>query len=159
MHRHRRSGQTEPIWGRPWSFYAGVGSPPLIGLTVSMLLSNYLGLSKPQCVSVSIETCYQNTGVALTVALSSFHGETQVLRWKNCGNRRDFGWEVAHEAVSRRPPISLDVIVARTLMYTRDAKVWDLSIVQGLLSVAPCRTVAIRNCSSLCTTRCRCPCE
>jgi hypothetical protein len=26
---------------------------------------------------VSIETCYQNTGVALTVALSSFHGETQ----------------------------------------------------------------------------------
>lgn len=26
---------------------------------------------------MSIETCYQNTGVALTVALSSFHGETQ----------------------------------------------------------------------------------
>jgi len=30
-----------------------VGSPPLIGLIVSMLLSNYLGLPKPQCVSVS----------------------------------------------------------------------------------------------------------
>jgi hypothetical protein len=29
-------------------------------------------------------------------------------------NVRDFGWEIAHEAVSRRPPISLSTIVART---------------------------------------------
>jgi hypothetical protein len=43
---------------------------------------------------------------------------------------RDFGWEIAHEAVSRRPPISLSTIVARTRMYTHAAKVWDLSIVQ-----------------------------
>jgi hypothetical protein len=27
---------------------------------------------------------------------------------------RDFGWEIAHGAVSRRPPISFDTIVART---------------------------------------------
>jgi hypothetical protein len=33
---------------------------------------------------------------------------------------------LAHEAVSRRPPISLDTIVARTHMYTYDAKVWDV---------------------------------
>ena len=31
-----------------------------------------------------------------------------------------FGWEVAHAAVSRRPPVSL---------YTYAASVWDLSIV------------------------------
>jgi hypothetical protein len=42
---------------------------------------------------------------------------------------RDFGWEVAPAFVSRRPPISLDTIVARTHMYTYAAKVWDLSIV------------------------------
>jgi hypothetical protein len=41
----------------------------------------------------------------------------------------DFGWEMAHAAVSRRPPISLDVIVARTNMYTHTAEVWDSSIV------------------------------
>jgi hypothetical protein len=52
-----------------------------------------------------------------------------------------FGWEIAHEAVSRRPPISLDTIVARTHMYTCTAKVWDLSIVQGPFSVAPCQTL------------------
>jgi hypothetical protein len=39
-------------------------------------------------------------------------------------NGGDFGWEVAHEAVSRRPPISLCTIVARTEGYTYAAKVW-----------------------------------
>jgi hypothetical protein len=45
-------------------------------------------------------------------------------------NARDFGWEVAHGAVSRRPPISLYTTVARTHMYTYDAKLCDVSIVQ-----------------------------
>jgi hypothetical protein len=48
----------------------------------------------------------------------------------------DFGWEIiAHAAVSRRPPISLYTIVARTHMYTYDAKVWDLPSFKD-----PCRT-------------------
>jgi hypothetical protein len=59
---------------------------------------------------------------------------------------RDFGWEIAHEAVSRRPPISLYTIAARPRMYTYAVGVWDLSIVQGPFSVAPCQTFAtIRN--------------
>jgi hypothetical protein len=51
---------------------------------------------------------------------------------------RDFGWEITHQAVSRRPPISLHTMVARTHMHTYDANVWDLSLVQGPFSVAPC---------------------
>jgi hypothetical protein len=53
-------------------------------------------------------------------------------------NGRDFGWAIAHGAVSRRPPISLYTIVARTRMYTYDAQVWDFSLVQGPFAVAPC---------------------
>jgi hypothetical protein len=56
-------------------------------------------------------------------------------RWKRVrtANRdvRDFGWEIAHAAVSRRPPISLSRIVPRTEGYTHNATVWDSSIVQG----------------------------
>jgi hypothetical protein len=52
-----------------------------------------------------------------------------------------FGWEVAHAAVSRRPPISLDTIVTRTEGNTYDVTVWDLSLVQGPFSVAPCQTL------------------
>jgi hypothetical protein len=53
---------------------------------------------------------------------------------------------VAHGAVTRRPPISLDTMVPRTGGYAYDVGVWDLSIVQGPFSVAPCQTLeSIRN--------------
>jgi hypothetical protein len=58
---------------------------------------------------------------------------------------RDFGREIAHGAVSRRPPISLYTVVARTHMYTYAAKVWDLSIIQGPVSVAPRQTLINNN--------------
>jgi hypothetical protein len=44
-------------------------------------------------------------------------------------NVRDFGWVIAHAAVSRRPPISLSTMVARTGGYTYEVGVWVLSIV------------------------------
>ena len=45
---------------------------------------------------------------------------------------------------SRRPPISLDTMVARTEGSTCSTQVWDLSIVQGPFSVAPCQTLDLR---------------
>jgi hypothetical protein len=57
---------------------------------------------------------------------------------------RDFGWEIAHAAVSRRPPIYLDTIVLRTEGFTYAAEVWDLSIIQGPFSVAPGQTLTLR---------------
>jgi hypothetical protein len=52
--------------------------------------------------------------------------------------------DIAHAAVSRRPPISLDTMVPRTHMHTYAAKVWDLSIVQGPFSVARAKPSALR---------------
>jgi hypothetical protein len=69
----------------------------------------------------------------------------------------DFGWEIAHEAVTRRPPISLYTIVPRTEGYAYDVGVWELFIVQGPFIVAPCHTFAkitIRNfCNAVRCTR------
>jgi hypothetical protein len=50
------------------------------------------------------------------------------------------GREIVHAAVSRRPPISLSTIVARTEGYTHTAKVWAVSLVQGPFSVVPSPT-------------------
>jgi hypothetical protein len=75
----------------------------------------------------------------------------------NVANRdfRGFGWEIAHGAVTRRPPISLYMIVARTGSYTYIVGVWDLSIVQGAFSITPMPnpTVTIRNLSIAGTKR------
>jgi hypothetical protein len=52
---------------------------------------------------------------------------------KKVANRNvgDFGWEIAHAAVS------LYTMVARTEGYTFDANVWDLSIIQGSFFCRP----------------------
>jgi hypothetical protein len=55
---------------------------------------------------------------------------------------RGFGWEIAHAAVTRRPPSSLYTVVPRTGSYAHDVGIWDLSIIQGPFSVAPCQTLA-----------------
>jgi hypothetical protein len=71
--------------------------------------------------------------------------EPESQRCKSCESKRwVFGWDIAHEAVSRRPPISLDTSVDLPHMYTHDAKVWYLPIVQGPFSVAPFQTLPLR---------------
>jgi hypothetical protein len=60
---------------------------------------------------------------------------------------------MAHRAVSQRPLIPLYTIVARSHMYTYTANVWDLSIIHGPFSVAPCQTLALRFiCIAVCPT-------
>jgi hypothetical protein len=48
--------------------------------------------------------------------------------------RRDFGREIAHGALTRRPPIPLYTMGPCTGGYAYDVGVWDLSIVQGPFS-------------------------
>ena len=51
-------------------------------------------------------------------------GAPQLQRRKSCESYiKDFGWEIAHAAVTRRPPISLNTIVDRTGGYTYDVGV------------------------------------
>jgi hypothetical protein len=57
------------------------------------------------------------------------------------GMARVRGRQIAHAAVSRRPPSSLSAGVALGKGYTYATKVWVLSIVQGPFSVAPCQTL------------------
>jgi hypothetical protein len=59
---------------------------------------------------------------------------------------RDFGWEIAHAAVTRRPPISLYTRLPPTGGYAYDVGVWDSFMVQGPFSVAPCQTFEIAVC-------------
>jgi hypothetical protein len=53
-------------------------------------------------------------------------------------------WRIVTGGRSLTRPISLYTTVARTHLYTYAAKVRDLSIVQGPVSVAPCQTLQLR---------------
>lgn len=63
------------IWNRDWKFYVGVSLPCIGGLILSNILTTALNLKKPERVTVAIECCYQNVGIATSVALTMFDGE------------------------------------------------------------------------------------
>lgn len=65
------SGSRDGLFGQPWNFFAGVAAPCVVGIVGSFAMSTVAGLTKPQAVSVGIETVYQNTALALSVALAS----------------------------------------------------------------------------------------
>jgi len=73
------SSRDEPIWDKPYSFYIAIATPCVLALILALTLTSIpkCGLAKPERVSVAIETCYQNVGVATAVALSMFKGKKQ----------------------------------------------------------------------------------
>eukprot|EP00557_Chaetoceros_sp_GSL56_P005008 CAMPEP_0176496238 /NCGR_PEP_ID=MMETSP0200_2-20121128/11089_1 /TAXON_ID=947934 /ORGANISM="Chaetoceros sp., Strain GSL56" /LENGTH=291 /DNA_ID=CAMNT_0017894181 /DNA_START=747 /DNA_END=1622 /DNA_ORIENTATION=+ len=62
------------IWNRDWTFYVGVALPCVAALAVANVVTTVFGLKKPERVTVSIECCYQNVGIATSVALTMFNG-------------------------------------------------------------------------------------
>jgi len=62
------------IWSRDWSFYVGTALPCLGGLLLAVAVSSVLKLAPSERVTVAIEACYQNTGIATSLALTMFDG-------------------------------------------------------------------------------------
>lgn len=68
-------GADSKLWNREWKFYVGVALPCILGLLISNIITSTLQLKKPERVTVSIECCYQNVGIATSVALTMFNGD------------------------------------------------------------------------------------
>jgi len=59
-----------PPWGQDILLYIAVAVPVFAGLGLAMGAASLANLPKPQRVAVSLETAYQNTGIALAVSLA-----------------------------------------------------------------------------------------
>uniref|UniRef100_A0A7S1ZP77 Uncharacterized protein n=1 Tax=Trieres chinensis TaxID=1514140 RepID=A0A7S1ZP77_TRICV len=68
-------GGEAQLWERPWKFYVGVAAPCVLGLAFSNGVTSLFKLKKPERITVSIECCYQNVGIATSVALTMFEGQ------------------------------------------------------------------------------------
>ena len=62
------------IYSRHWTFYVGVALPCVLGLLLANIIATCLNLKRPERVTVAIECCYQNVGIATSVALTMFDG-------------------------------------------------------------------------------------
>mmetsp|Transcript_24510 Transcript_24510/g.35975 ORF Transcript_24510/g.35975 Transcript_24510/m.35975 type:complete len:343 (-) Transcript_24510:342-1370(-) len=63
------------LWDHPWTFYASVATPCVLGVVLANILASFANLSKPERVTVAVECCYQNVGIATSVALTMFKGD------------------------------------------------------------------------------------
>ncbi len=65
------------IWGQDWSFYVGVSAPCLIGLFFATCAGVCARLKRPEVVSVGVECCYQNVGIATSAAVAMFDSPSE----------------------------------------------------------------------------------
>mmetsp|Transcript_4047 Transcript_4047/g.8995 ORF Transcript_4047/g.8995 Transcript_4047/m.8995 type:complete len:401 (+) Transcript_4047:345-1547(+) len=67
-------GDTQ-IWEHTWQFYVAVMIPLLAALLIANALTSLLKMEKPERVTLAVECCYQNVGIATSVALTMFKGD------------------------------------------------------------------------------------
>jgi hypothetical protein len=114
-------------------------APPLNHVPEGMRLFLLVSLELPMCILVCQPRGCPHSLVCLPLR------PAQLV--EKVANRDvwDFGWGGCPPGrFTRHPPISLDTMVPRTGGYAYDVGVWDLSIVQGPFSVAPCQTFELR---------------
>mmetsp|Transcript_2940 Transcript_2940/g.4496 ORF Transcript_2940/g.4496 Transcript_2940/m.4496 type:complete len:508 (-) Transcript_2940:66-1589(-) len=65
-------GDSVKPWEQSWSFYVGVAMPCVAGLLVANIVAKFARLEKPEIVTLSVECCYQNVGIAASAVLAMF---------------------------------------------------------------------------------------
>lgn len=70
-------GSDTNFWSLPWSFYLGTALPCIAGLLLANIFSRCLRLDTKETVTIAIECCYQNTGIAISVAATMFTDPTE----------------------------------------------------------------------------------
>jgi predicted Na+-dependent transporter len=63
------------LWDRDQSFYFGLAMPSIAALLVANAVTLVLKLPKAEVVTISVESCYQNVGIAMSVSIAMFYGE------------------------------------------------------------------------------------
>lgn len=68
--------QDTSLWDRDLRFYIGCAMPAVLGLVAANYLALRAKLEPPERVAVAVEACYQNTGIATSVALTLYKGSS-----------------------------------------------------------------------------------
>jgi len=65
-----------PAWKKPLSLHIAIASPIVLAILMTLVVTSIpaFNLSKPERVSVVIEACYQNPGLATSIVIAMFSG-------------------------------------------------------------------------------------
>jgi len=65
-------------WKQDWTVYVGVALPCVGGLALANILSKCAKLENPEVVTLSVECCYQNVGIATSAVLAMFDDKDEI---------------------------------------------------------------------------------
>jgi len=72
-------GGSESTWfQQDWSFYVATAFPCLMGVAIANVASILAKRSGPETVAIAIECCYQNIGIAMSVAITIFADDVEL---------------------------------------------------------------------------------
>jgi predicted Na+-dependent transporter len=63
------------IWNQSAKFYIALAIPAIVGLGIAIFAATKCQLEPPERVAVAVESCYQNTGIATSVAITLYKGD------------------------------------------------------------------------------------
>jgi len=72
-----QEGGGTKLWDQTWAFYVGVAAPCVVGLVLANFFARMARLNPPEIVTVSVECCYQNVGIATSAAVAMFDDPQQ----------------------------------------------------------------------------------
>jgi len=66
-------GTEANFWNQDWRLYIGISILNLVAAVLTHISSRrFARLKKPECVALSVECCYKNTSIAMSMALAMF---------------------------------------------------------------------------------------
>lgn len=65
------------LWAQEWTFYVGTSFPCVLGLVIANMLTFTVKLYSAERVTIGVESCYQNTGIATSAAVSMFSDSSE----------------------------------------------------------------------------------
>jgi len=69
------------IWSQPPAFYIATIAPCVFGLVIANIIASlFANLKKPEVVTLSVECCYQNVGIATSAAVSLFDDPVEIAQ-------------------------------------------------------------------------------
>jgi predicted Na+-dependent transporter len=69
------SHKSARLWDRDATFYGGIAMPCIVALLFANVVTLALRLPFVEVVTISIESCYQNVGIATSVSMAMFYGD------------------------------------------------------------------------------------
>ena len=65
------------LWTQELTFYLAVSFPCVVGLIIANMLTFSVKLSSAERVTIGVESCYQNTAIATSAAVSMFSNDSE----------------------------------------------------------------------------------